>query len=147
MGETALTRAGELGGPPVLNLNFTYRSALAYVLAAIVVLLGLAASLKFKDWSWLSRSGSVIVVIGIVLTSTQIIENSRRLRHRRLHWEEIWRRRLNESSTRDFVRDASDGSLERSTRHDEDKWENEKLGLYMLIIGTLIWGFGDLPGA
>jgi len=28
--------------------------------------------------------------------------------------------------------------------HEANIWATEKYGLYMLILGTLVWGFGDL---
>ena len=80
----------------------------------------------------------MIVVIGIFLTSSQIIENSRRLKLRRSHHE------LN--FQRDFAEDIKRGTLERSRSLDEDIWENGLRGFYLLVVGTLIWGFGDLAG-
>ena len=110
----------------------------ALLLSALVLVAGIGLSFEQDDWTWFARSGSMIVVIGIFLTSSQIIENSRRLRIRRNHHEQSFRR--------DFAEDIKRGTLERSRSLDEDIWENGLRGFYLLIVGTLVWGFGDLAG-
>ena len=110
----------------------------AISLSIFVLITGIGISIDQNDWSWFARSGSMIVVIGIFLTSSQIIENSRRLRLRRSHHEQNFHH--------DFAHDIKRGSLDRSRSLDEDIWENGLRGFYLLVIGTLIWGFGDLAG-
>lgn len=111
----------------------------AYAIAAVVVLAGVVLSLARQDWQWFSRAGALVVVIGIVLTSSQIIEDNRRLRRKRQRLEQS-----GHIANRDWA--ADDFRLAHSRRHDEHLFENERSGLYMLIAGTLIWGFGDLVG-
>ncbi len=111
----------------------------ALLLSAVVFASGIWLSLKLVDWSWFSRSGSLIVIIGILLTSSQIIENSRKLKTRRSHHDHNFKR--------DFAEDIKKHNLERSRHLDENIWENGLRGLYLLVAGTLIWGFGDLIGA
>lgn len=110
----------------------------ALVLSATVLTTGVWLSIERNDWTWFARSGSMIVVIGIFLTSSQIIENSRRLKIRRSHHEQNFHR--------DYAEDIKRGTLERSRSLDEDIWENGLRGFYLLVVGTLIWGFGDLAG-
>ena len=119
-----------------LNLHISTRKAL--LLSIIVIAAGIWFSLKLADWNWFSRSGSLIVIIGILLTSSQVIENSRKLKTRRGHREHNF--------NRDFADDIKNRDLERSRNLDEDIWENGLRGLYLLVSGTLIWGFGDLVG-
>ena len=119
-----------------LNLHLSTRKAL--LLSVIVIVGGIWFSLKLMDWSWFARSGSLIVVIGILLTSSQIIENSRKLKIRRSHHDNNF--------NRDFADDIKKHTLERSRSLDENIWENGLRGLYLLVSGTLIWGFGDLIG-
>ena len=118
------------------HLMLSTRKAL--VLSATVFTAGVLLSMNQNDWSWFARSGSMIVVIGIFLTSSQIIENSRRLKIRRSHHEQNFHR--------DYAEDIKRGTLERSRSLDEDIWENGLRGFYLLVVGTLIWGFGDLAG-
>lgn len=108
----------------------------ALLLSIIVIAGGIWFSLKLMDWSWFSRSGSLIVIIGIFLTSSQIIENSRRLKMRRSYNDHNF--------NRDFADDLKKQTLDRSRSLDEDIWESGLRGLYLLVAGTLIWGFGDL---
>jgi len=119
-----------------LNLHLSTRKAL--LLSIIVIAAGIWFSLKLTDWSWFSRSGSLIVIIGILLTSSQVIENSRKLKTRRS--------RNDHNFNRDFADDIKNRDLERSRSLDEDIWENGLRGLYLLVTGTFIWGFGDLIG-
>ena len=118
------------------NLHLSTRKAL--LLSAIVIAGGIWFSLKFMDWNWFARSGSLIVIIGILLTSSQVIENSRKLKMRRSHHDHNF--------NRDFANDIKKQTLKRSRSLDEDIWENGLRGLYLLVAGTLIWGFGDLVG-
>ena len=121
---------------PALKRHVILSTRKALVLSVAVFTLGVWLSIEQNDWSWFARSGSMIVVIGIFLTSSQIIENSRRLKMRRSHHEHNF--------NRDFAEDIKRGTLDRSRSLDEDIWENGLRGFYLLVVGTLVWGFGDL---
>ena len=118
------------------RLHLTTRKAL--LLSMTVIFIGIWLSLNTLDWNWFARSGSLVVIIGILLTSSQVIENSRKLKMRRT--------RHDYNFNRDFAEDIKKHTLERSRSLDEDIWENGVRGLYLLVLGTLIWGFGDLVG-
>lgn len=104
----------------------------AYAAALITLLVGALLSMEQGDWGWFARSGSLVVVYGILLTSHQIIEQMQQLGRQQ---------RRDSMVNRDWGADARHHFL-----HDdhETRWRSEKNGLYMLIIGTLVWGFGDL---
>ena len=110
----------------------------AIYLSIVVLLAGIGISVDLSDWSWFSRSGSLVVIIGIFMTSSQIIENTRRMKLHRMH--------RGQNFNRDYAEDIKKDSLKRSRGLDEDNWENGLRGLYMLVTGTLVWGFGDLVG-
>jgi hypothetical protein len=110
----------------------------ALLLSSSVFITGVWLSVNQNDWSWFARSGSMIVIIGIFLTSSQIIENSRKLRIRRSRHEQNFHR--------DYADEIKRGTLDRSRSLDEDIWENGLRGFYLLVAGTLVWGFGDLVG-
>lgn len=109
---------------------FTLR---AYTTALVTLALGILLSLKFSDWSWFSRSGSLVVINGIILTSHQIIMHMQNLsqyqRQRQSQFQKDWAH----EEKHHFIHEDS-----------ENRWKSEKYGLYMLILGTLVWGFGDL---
>lgn len=111
------------------HAHFTYK---AYLAALITLLIGGVLSVRLGDWSWFSRCGSLVVVIGIILTSHQIIEHMHHLG--RQHRRDLM-------VNRDWASEEKHHFL-----HDdhERRWRSEKNGLYMLVIGTLVWGFGDL---
>lgn len=123
---------------------------IAYLLAGVTVVAGAMISMFTGNWSWLARAGSLIVVIGIVLTSTQVLENASRLRQRRSQWENqlsrSWQGEVGNTnpSMHDWAGDMR--ALSRSRHREEDTWEYERSGVYMLVAGTLLWGFGDLLG-
>ncbi len=134
--ESAIRQA--LRKRPALKKHVILSTRKALLLSATVFILGVWLSVDQNDWTWFARSGSMIVVIGIFLTSSQIIENSRRLKIRRNHHYHNFHR--------DFAEDIKRGTPERSRGLDEDTWENGLRGFYLLVVGTLVWGFGDLAG-
>ncbi len=71
----------------------------AYIVAVLTLFLGVVLSLNLHDWSWFARSGSLVVINGIILTSHQIIEHMGRLKQRQAKWENSARRSGNRSST------------------------------------------------
>jgi len=132
-------------------MTFNLNTRLAYILVMVALGTGLTLASQTGDWQWFSRAGSVVVVIGILLTSSQIIEHGKRLRLRRLDWEAAnGLAREKHETNNPLNRDWAQGNLVRQLAHSrtqqEDTWINEGHGLYMLVGGTLIWGFGDLVG-
>ena len=118
--------------------RFQLTTQKALILSFSVCAISIWMSLRYQNWIWFSRSGSIIVIIGIVLTSSHIIENSAKLNARRRHHDNNF--------DRDFAGESKQDTLKYSRRHDEDIWESSLRGLYLLIAGTLIWGYGDLIG-
>jgi hypothetical protein len=110
----------------------------AYSIAAVIMLAGCLISIQADDWSWFSRCGSLVVVIGIILTSSQILDHIRLLKMRELN--------LSGDFNRDWASEERRQALLQSRFNQETTWTNERSGLLMLIAGTLIWGFGDLVG-
>jgi hypothetical protein len=100
--------------------------------ALLTLLLGVVLSLELDDWGWFARSGALVVVNGIILTSHQVIEHMRQLGREQ---------RRDAMVNRDWAAEEKHHLL-----HDdhEGHWRTETCGLYLLIIGTLVWGFGDL---
>lgn len=105
----------------------------AYGIALLTLALGAMLSLKLNDWTWFSRSGSLVVVNGIVLTSHQIIQHIQHLSRSA--------REQNSPFNRDWANEEKHHFIHDDHVH---KWVSEKNGLTMLIVGTLVWGFGDL---
>jgi len=120
---------------------------LAYVATLVAFAWGIFTSLAANDWSWFARSGSLVVIIGIVLTSSQIFEHNRKLKRRRNAIERRFEPPVPNRSHHDWAGEDGIKSLVRSRTLEEYAWEIESEGLYLLILGTLVWGFGDLLGS
>ena len=118
--------------------NYKRQRQLIYLITYLIIFCGLYISYILNDWNWFSRTGSLIVVLGIYLTSIQIIENNRRLSAR--HHE----MRRNGNFQRDWADDKHEHILSHDPAHETETWVMGKCGFNLLIIGTLIWGFGDL---
>ena len=102
-----------------------------YTIAVLTLAMGLFISFKLNDWGWFARSGALVVVNGIILTSHHII----------LHIHELNRYHPRNSYNRDWASEEKHAFIHNDNEH---RWFNEKHGLHMLIGGTLIWAFGDL---
>lgn len=121
-----------IGGPAAVVLFLGASCAVLFI--------GLTVSQGTGDWTWLSRAGSLLVVLGIVFAYFNIdgfIERSIRGAVRRL--------------TAKKTRDNLDASHWVVTWLAEDPAEIPRrvktLEVVVIALGTLIWGFGDLLGA
>lgn len=121
-----------------MKRNLRQAAIFIYFLSVTIILCSLYFSYFNQDWQWLSRSGCLIVILGIYLTSSQIIENSRRLsqRYRGAHRDGNFHR--------DWASDKHEKILHHARSHEEGTWIMGKCGFNLLILGTFIWGFGDL---
>ena len=121
-----------------------------YLAGAALFLAGFLLSLRTGDWSWFARSGSAVVALGILLTSHEIIEHYDYLReHQRQRDERAGRAGTappRPPAGQDWASKNSIRELIRARRREESIWESEFHGLRMLVVGTLVWGFGDLIG-
>jgi len=118
--------------------NLQKLELVVYLVSALIIISSLYISYILQDWQWFSRAGCLIVVLGIYLTSSQIIENSRRLRqrYRIIHKDGNFQR--------DWANAKQETIIQHAREHEEETWVMGKCGFNLLIIGTLIWGFGDL---
>lgn len=118
--------------------NIKKQALLVYFISYTIIFISLYISYTLQDWQWFSRTGSLIVVLGIYLTSIQIIENSHRLRLRDR------KTRNSGNFQRDWANDKQEQIFSHDPAHETETWVMGKCGFNLLITGTLIWGFGDL---
>lgn len=99
--------------------------------AALMLVLGAYLSILYSDWLWLSRFGSLITVAGLLLISSPLFVRG------------IY---LSNSSASRFAELDEEGETVATT--DDDRKIGSKIftGIVITILGTVIWGFGDLIG-
>lgn len=108
----------------------------AYAFTLLSLATGIGLSISLQDWHWFSRAGSLVVVAGILLTSSEIIEHLHALKQRR-RFGEGW-------AQHDWASEAETHARARGPN--EAPGQVHGHGFYLLVIGTLIWGLGDLVG-
>jgi hypothetical protein len=120
----------ESGSSAMRRVVWAFLGASAVALAA-----GAWASAAQQDWTWFARSGAVLTALGVVLASRKVLIARADLLALLQEME------------------AADGA-ERTTRlasfkrlqRDIDRQLLERVGFGLLMVGTLVWGFGDLLG-
>lgn len=94
----------------------------------LVSLLTLYYSFSSWQWHWFARSGAFITVVGIIMTGTQLVESGWRFRAFINGWK-----------------GSGDSPFAPVYEEEDLRWLSDYIGFWLLIAGTIIWGFGDLP--
>lgn len=99
--------------------------------SVFMALAGIFISTFNSDWLWFSRFGSLITVAGLLLISSQSFVKGIYL--------------ANASATICAELDKEGNAI---VTNEEDRKIGSKIftGIVITIIGTVIWGFGDLVG-
>lgn len=96
---------------------------------------GVWASVVTGDWTWFARSGAVLTGLGLLLASRKVLIARADLLAL-----------LQEMEDADGAeRTARLASFKRLQR-DIDRQVLERAGFGLLMLGTVVWGFGDLVG-
>lgn len=107
---------------------------LLILLAIGAVCLSIEVSYTTRNWDWFARSGSIVTMVGIILSVKPILRMG-------------IGKYIQEQNTQD------NGSISGDTHKEilEDRqlkldvW-GLYIGNFMTVVGTLIWGYGDLLG-
>lgn len=125
-----------------------------FVLTLLILGLGYYFSLiQLLDTEWFSRSGSVVVVLGIISGFSGIIEErvlmSRLSIRKRLEILQKKRKLRLLKATPDYVQEELDDIEEKYLILVKESMHSIKFNAgisegILLILGTLTWGFGDI---
>lgn len=125
-----------------------------FVLTVLILGLGYYFSLiQLFDTEWFSRSGSVVVVLGIISGFSGIIEErvlmSRLSIRKRLEILQKKRKLRLLKATPDYVQEELDDIEEKYLILIKESMHSIKFNagiseVILLILGTLTWGFGDI---
>ncbi|WP_270934793.1 hypothetical protein [Falsiroseomonas oryzae] len=107
-----------------------------FLAAAVLAVAGsLWLSIATADWMWFARSGAILTALGLVLASRKIL----------IARADLVALLADMERSDGAERTARLESFKRLQR-DLDRQVMEKAGFGLLIVGTLIWGYGDLLG-
>lgn len=92
---------------------------------------GISISISINNWEWFGRSGSIATISGLLLIMRPLLRKGS---------VELARVGMFAESTND-----SDGALvEDIDSQDINDGRASLLGMLFTIVGTIVWGFGDL---
>lgn len=138
--------------PPKLHMKSYI--ALMWFLVLVILMVGVVLTRQqFLGYEWFSRSGSVVVILGVLSGFGGIIQE------RILHSQLAFQHRLMLLKTRKKLRsikataeymdeeieDLNQQFIKRTESLEQSlKVKAGVLELSILLLGTLIWGFGDI---
>ena len=126
-----------------MNIKFTY------ILTFLIIILGMTFSYFnfFNDYLWLARSGALIVVVGIIFAVLEYHNREFQTNMFKFYTDTL---KDTISYHNKNIDQDTFNSLVKKTKAEEDKLKSElekytlKHEAILLILGTLIWGFGDV---
>lgn len=106
---------------------------LLILFAVLTVIISFFVSLKTCMWHWFGRSGAIMTMVGIMLSIRPLVRMGRK----------EWVNFLGKCDGGNFVPTPEDKENERQAELDAKAFQ---FGSVLLLIGTLIWAYGDLFG-
>ena len=86
-------------------------------------------SVTENDWTWFQRAGSIITLFGAILVSREVIRLGIKRRIELHDAPDTWK--------------PSEEVVQEKERRKED-FRSEAIGSVLILIGAVIWGYGDL---
>lgn len=112
-------------------IKFLGNKKAVIMFAVLMGSIGVVSSIFNSDWLWFSRFGSLITVAGLLLISSPIFVKG------------IY---LSSESAFGFATLDDDGNTMVTSEEDRKIGSKIFSGIVITIVGTVIWGFGDLIG-
>lgn len=108
-------------------------AVLIMILAVLWVIASVLISASCRDWKWFSRAGSVLAVAGGILAARMLLRLGAAAVVAAQHTIDCGH----------FVPTAAEAQASYQSALDVHASE---IGLWFIILGTLIWGYGELIG-
>src|SRR5690625_1275563 len=102
---------------------------LIFVFALCSFFIGLVIAILTKDWSWVSRASSLITIAGLLLTMSPTFMKG------------VY---LAQSQAGRLAGIDSEGKTITTSKEEREIGRNVAYGIILTILGTILWGFGDL---
>lgn len=119
------------------------------ILALLIVAFSIYADKGCSSWIWFQRSGSILVIVGALFTYRSIV----RLGIQGVGSLNISILKGRIESTTDYpgttqkVNISFDEKTHKSIHEDRMDKLAGYIGVFFMLTGTLIWGYGDLLGS
>lgn len=112
--------------------NLCVNSGLLLAVALAITVVGSTASFVAGEWRWFSRSGAVVVLIGVLMSARKCV---------RIGFKGLFQGTPVTGDSR-----SAPASEEKNTETERGQdIRAAQWGIWVAVVGTLIWGFGDLP--
>ena len=112
--------------------NLCAHNGFLLTMAIGVAVIGVTASLVAGEWHWFSRSGAVLVLIGVLMSARKCV---------RVGFEGL----LQDATAIDCNPSLQASEPENTENERSRDVRAAQRGIWVAVVGTLIWGFGDLP--
>ncbi len=127
-----------------------------YLATILLSVMGVALSISLKDWQYFERSGSLIVILGIIVAWEDITGNLEAYLNANIDVLAKKIQEIENRSTRGLLNSSGENSEDKN-RLESYKEKLQELDRLMklrlkavevciLILGTFVWGYGGLIG-
>ena len=113
----------------------------------LVVVISIRSDIGATSWMWFQRSGAVVVLTGALLGYRSIIRLGKQgVGGASVQWAKGTLLSVDDSGPIQKVKLKYDRETAERFRQDELDKSAGYVGVWMMVLGTLIWAYGDLLG-
>ena len=93
------------------------------------IIIGVALSIHHSEWIWFSRFGAIVTIAGLLLSNSTVFSDGIYLSH---------------GANGGIPIRTKEKFIKKTTPEIREKGDRVFYGILFTILGTVIWGFGDL---
>jgi hypothetical protein len=117
--------------------NVLLHTWVVFLVTISIVSASLFVSVHTSDFAWFGRSGSVMTILGLMLTIKHTIFSDTRDIHKVVMEREHYSVYAPERDSEDYKE-----HMDKARKSIRDEY----IGFTLTIVGTVVWGYGDLAG-